>query len=145
MGSHHEFVGELEGHAIHVSHRQHREDIDACLDFVAEDMTGEVAIAPKCPVGNHHALRVAGCSAGIVQHSHLVGLVLVVAEELRQEAARELLSKEAVEVLAGIGQLFIAADKQTVVDQRDDTQQVGHFVGIESRPYLVAHKEKLRF
>ena len=144
MDACHEFVGELEGHSVHVCHREHTEHFVTGLEFFAEDMESEVAVAPEGAVGNHDALRVAGGAAGVVEDCHFVGLVLIVVEEFGQEAVGELFAKEPVEVLACKSELVIAADEQAVIGERDDAQQVRHLVSIQIGPNLVAHEEKLR-
>ena len=142
--AYHELVGELECHAVHMRHWKHREHVVACLNDVAKFVLCEVAVAPECAVRQHDALRVACRSACVVQHCHLVGAVFVVAQKLGQEAARELLSEESVQVLASISQLVVAAHEEAIIDKGDDAFEVGHLVGIERGPNLVADKEEFR-
>ena len=68
----------------------------------------------------------------------------MVAQELGQETAGELLAEEPVQVLACIGELLVARHEQAVVNERDDALQVGHLVGIEGGPHFVAHEQELR-
>ena len=137
-----EFKDELKHHSVHVSHGQHAQHLVARLYLLAHHLYCEVAVAPQRAVGNHHALGVAGRSAGVVNECQVVGLILVVADVLGSEVERILLSEEPVEVLACILEAVVGACKQAEVCQRDDAFECGHGCCIEFGPHLVAHKEQ---
>ena len=101
-----EFEDELESHAVHVGHGEDRDDAVATIDGLAEDVLRKVVVRPEGTIGNHDALGETGGTAGVVNHSQLFAIgLLVVVDMLLAEVFRELLAIELVEVLAGIGQL----------------------------------------
>ena len=108
-------------------------------------LAGECHVAPQRTVGDHDALGVGGGAAGVVEHCHLVGAILIILYIVRAEVHGVLLAEEPVEVLAGIGHLFRAAvqDAVFVAGVGEDAFQSRHFLDIELRPYLFAHEEQL--
>ena len=140
-----ELVDELEGHAVHVCHGEHGENLVAGFHILTQHAYGEVVVAPKCAEGNHDAFGVGGGAAGVVQDGQFVGRVAIVVDVVRAEIHGEFLAEETVEVLAGVFHFFGAPNEQfeLLVGVAEDALEAGHAVGIELRPHLVAHKEEL--
>ena len=140
-----ELKDELKGHAIHVSHGQQRNDAVTGTDFLTHDLHGELQVAPEGAVGYHHALGLGGGTAGVVEHSQLLGGILVVLDVLGAEVHGELLAEEAVEVLAREPYFIRACDENLifVVGVGEHALQTRHLVGFELRPHLIANEEQL--
>ena len=140
-----ELEDELERHAVHVGHRQHGDDAVAGADGLAKHVAGEVVVRPDGAVGQHHALREARGTAGIVDEGQFLRtLFLVVAHVFLAEVLGELLAVEFVQVLAGVGEFVGAAHHQRVVGIVDDTLQFRHLQRIDDRCHMVADEEQAR-
>ena len=126
-------------------HGQNRDDVITLLDGRAQHVAGKVVVRPQRTVGNHHTLREARGTAGIVDQGQLVRTLLdVIVDMLLTEVFRILLSIEGVQVLAGIGQLLRARHDERVVRIADDALQVRHLLRVDDASHIVAGKEQLR-
>ena len=138
-----ELEDELEGHAVHVGHGQHRDDTIAGLDGLTQHLAGKVVVRPQGAIGQHDAFGEARSSTGIVDQCQFVGILLVVViDMLFAEVFWELLAVELVEVLAGIGEFISTADHQRVVGVVDDTFERRHLHRIDDCGHVVANKEQ---
>ena len=97
---------ELEGHAVHVCHRQYADDIVASMYLLAKYSYGKVVVAPQGTIWNHHSLGESCRSARVVDESHVVGILLSrIAYVFLTEKFGEFLSEHLVQMLACICQL----------------------------------------
>ena len=143
MASLHDFEDKLEGHAVGMGHREHRDNFAAAGHILLQRFVGEHQVRPQGTEGYHHALRVAGRTRGIVDDRQLfaVGGRLVF-DVLLAEILGIFLAEQGVESLACFRQFFAARHQHRVVQVADDTLQVRHLPGIERGPYLITDEEQ---
>ena len=139
-----EFEGELECHSIHVGEWQDADDVGA-FQVLTHCLAGEIEVAPQSTIWNHHALREACRSTGVVDESQLVGVFfMVVRHVLLAEILWVLLAEHLIQVLAGIGQLVGARHNQRVVGDVDDALKSRHLCSIDDCCNHVANEQYLR-
>ena len=119
-------------------------DAVATLHLTTEHAHGEVVIAPKRTVRNHHSLGEACGTAGVVDESQFLatGLALVV-YVLLAEVFRVFLAEHLVEMLTRIGQLVGARHHKRVVGDVYYALKVGHLSLVDDRSHDVAYEQEL--
>ena len=93
---------EFHGHAIHVGHGQDVKQRVASLDGLSQTVDDKRYVAPYRAVGQHHALREAGGTAGVVDKCQFLGLVFVIMDVLLTEGHRVFFAKHHIKMFAGV-------------------------------------------
>ena len=137
-------VKELESHAVHVRHRQHRNYRRAGVHRMTKHLACEYHVRPQRSVRDHNALRESRCSACVVDNCQFVWVGLVVRHTVLTELRRVLLAEQLVQMFARISEFLAARDEHCEIHDRDDAFKVRHLLLVEVRPYPVAGKEHLR-
>ena len=134
-----EFVDELKRQAVHVGHREHGYQLGTGLQL--QYLVGKLQVRPQAAIREHHSLGVAGGARCIVDDGQFFRLVLMVVDMLFAEVLGVFPAEHLVEVLAGIGDPFVAADEQGEVVHHEDALQQRHGTFVQVLPHLVAYKE----
>ena len=92
--------------SIHVSHRQHAQNIAAVFYMRPYALESPLHIACHNPIRQHYALGESGGSTGIINHANIIGLVLEVVDMLLMEELRILMTIEGIEVLTSVCKVF---------------------------------------
>ena len=69
----------------------------------------------------------------------------MVVNVLGTEATGELLTEEAIEIIAGVAQLFVVCVEHLIVGEPQRTHQPWHLFGLERTPFLISHEEQFAF
>ena len=136
-----ELVQEFECQSVHMSHRQHAYQFVA--GFQRQYFESESGVGPQAAIGEHYAFRVTGSTGSIVNDRQLFGLVFVIVDVFLTEVLGKFLAEYLVEVIAGVGNPFVARYQQGEVRHHEDTFEQRHGAFVEIFPHLVADKKKL--
>ena len=122
-----EFEDKFKRHAVHVGHRQDTDDRISRLNLLTQYVLCKICIAPECSVWNHYSLGETGSSAGIIDHSQLIRiLVHIVVDMVFAEVLRILdtvFDKSSVAFMAVINRSLASgikntAEKMTIIHTR---------------------------
>ena len=98
---------ELYHQSVHVGHGEDVEHAAAGFEMLSDFFEGPVEVAGHGAVGYHHSFGEACGAAGVVDQGQCLGGVDVVVDVLLAEVFGVFLAEEFVEVLAGVGELFV--------------------------------------
>ena len=129
-----ERVDELGHEAVHVGHREHG---DHPVLVRGRTMNlAELDRGAEIPVGQHHALRVAGRAGRVVDDRQIVHVVSRVDDILRAEAVRVLLGEEIVDVVPERLDLRLAAIEYLQVVHIHNNLDLRHLSDVKLSPFV---------
>ena len=141
-----ELEDELERHTVHMSHREHRDNLITSLDGLAQYIAGKIVVRPEGAIGNHHTFREARSTTRIIDDCQLVWTLLkVIIHMFLAEVFGEFLAIELIEVFAGVGQLVGTTDHQRIIGVVDDAFKRGHCHRVDNGGNMIAHKQQTCF
>ena len=98
---------EFDSHTVHVGHRQDAQRARKLGHVDTQVLLAEVYVAPQGAIGQHDALRKSRRPAGVVDHSQLLGTVLMPMHVFAAEGIGVLMAEQLVQPFAGIGEPFV--------------------------------------
>ena len=132
-------VDELDGQAVHVGQRQHRDD--GLAGGIREMSVREVVGVRDGVIGEHHALRVARGARRVVDDGQVIAIVIGIRHMLGEHAVGILLIEGFLAVVPRIGQRLVLMPEDAVILDIDGSLEVGHLIRIHLRPDVIVNKQ----
>ena len=98
---------ELDGHTIHMCHRQNAQCVAELRHVDAQLFLAEIHVSPQRTIGQHDSLRKSCRSRRVVNHAEFLGISHIPMYVIPAERVRVLSSEQFVQPFAGVCQFFV--------------------------------------